>query len=644
MLSTMTEAPYGAWSSPVTADLIVSSTVRLGAVRMDGDDIYWVESRPREGGRNVIVRRSPDGATTDINVAPLNARTRVHEYGGGDYLVSDGAVYFANFADQRLYVSHHGDEPKPLTRIDGMRYADFVLDGARHRLIAVREDHTVQTEAVNTILAIDLGNGEETVLVGGHDFFSSPRVSPDGSLLCWTAWDHPNMPWDGCTLYVADLDASGATKHVWAVAGGPAESICQPRWSPDGSLYFISDRTGWWNLYRWVPASGAVEALAPREAEFAGPHWQFGASYYAFETAEHLLCTYGADGLTHLAALDTTTGALYEIDTPFNVIGGLRVLGGRAVFAAASANDSGGLYTLDIVSGRIELLKASSEVKIDGAYVSEAQPVEFPTSDDRSAHAFYYAPVSKDYEAPAGEPPPLIVMSHGGPTSATSAAFSLRVQYWTTRGFAVLDVNYGGSTGYGRPYRERLNGNWGVVDVEDCVNGARYLVAQGLADCERLAITGGSAGGYTTLAALAFHDTFKAGASHYGVADTEALARDTHKFESRYLDGLIGPYPERTDLYTARSPIHHVEGFNCPVIFFQGLEDEIVPPNQAETMVEALKAKGVPVAYLPFEGEQHGFRRSENIKRSLEAELFFYGRIFGFEPADKIEPVEIAGL
>ncbi len=640
----MAQASYGAWRSPITADLIASATVRLGAPRLDGHDVYWLESRPQEGGRYVIVRRSPDDATSDVNAAPLNARTRVHEYGGGDYVTSEGVVYFANFVDQRLYASRDSHEPQPLTHADGMRYADFVIDAPRNRLIAVREDHTEQTEAVNTISAIDLASGDESVLIGGHDFFSSPRVSPDGSLLCWTAWDHPSMPWDGCTLYVADLDSTGGTSHVWTVAGGAAESICQPQWSPDGSLYFISDRSGWWNLYRWLPASGAVEALAPREAEFAGPHWQFGASYYAFESADHLLCTYSAEGLTHLAALDTTTGAMYEIETPFNVIGGLHVSGGRAVFAAASASDSGGLYTLDIASGRIELLKASSEVKIDAAYVSEAQPVEFPTSDDRTAHAFYYAPVSKDYEAPASELPPLIVMSHGGPTSATSPAFSLRVQYWTTRGFAVLDVNYGGSTGYGRPYRERLNGNWGIVDVEDCVNGARYLVGQGLVDGDRLAITGGSAGGYTTLAALAFHDTFKAGASHYGVADLGALARDTHKFESRYLDGLIGPYPERTDLYTARSPIDHVEGLNCPVIFFQGLEDEIVPPNQAETMVEALRAKGVPVAYLPFEGEQHGFRRAENIKRSLEAELYFYGRIFNFTPADAIDPVEIAGL
>jgi dipeptidyl aminopeptidase/acylaminoacyl peptidase len=640
----MAEAPFGAWRSPITADLIVSATVRLGAARLDGDDIYWMESRPQEGGRYVIVRRTPDGATSDVNPAPLNARTRVHEYGGGDYLVSEGTVYLTNFADQRLYVVKPGTEPQSLTHAEGMRYADFDLDAGRGRLVCVREDHSGQGEAQNTVTAVEIGSGDETVLAEGHDFFSSPRVSADGAMLCWTVWDHPNMPWDGCTLHVADLDASGAASNVRGIAGGVAESICQPSWGPDGRLYFISDRSGWWNLYRWTPASGEIEALAPREAEFGGPHWQFGASYYDFESPERLLCTYGVDGISHLARIDLASGTLTDIETPFNVIGGVHVGGGRAVFAAGSATASGGLYTLDLASGRIELLKSTSDVAIDAGYVSEAQPVEFPTSNGLMAHAFYYAPVNKDFEAPSGELPPLIVMSHGGPTGATSPAFSLRVQYWTSRGFAVLDVNYGGSSGYGRAYRERLNGTWGIVDVEDCVNGARYLVQRGLADGERLAITGGSAGGYTTLAALAFHDTFKAGASHYGVADLEALARDTHKFESRYLDGLIGPYPERIDLYTARSPIHHVEGLSCPVIFFQGLEDEIVPPNQAETMVEALRAKGVPVAYLPFEGEQHGFRRAENIKRSLEAELYFYGRIFGFTPADDIEPVEIAGL
>jgi dipeptidyl aminopeptidase/acylaminoacyl peptidase len=654
------EAPYGAWRSPITADLIVSATVRLGQPRIDGEEIYWIESRPQEGGRYVVVRRTADGDVADVNAAPLNARTRVHEYGGGDYLVANDAVYFSNFGDQRLYVAQRGEEPVALTHLDDVRYADADLDALRYRLVCVRESHAGHGEADNTVVAVDVGSGDERVLVQGADFYSSPRVSPDGSMLCWTAWDHPNMPWDGCDLFVGEFDAFGGVSNVRHVAGGADESICQPQWSPDGRLYFVSDRSGWWNLYRWGGGVDDAEALCPMEAEFGGPQWQFGGSYYAFDGMDRVLCCVGVANVVRLASLDLGTGRLSEIETPFNVIGGLHVEDGRAVFAAASAGESGGLYSFDLTTHRVELLKASSEVRIDGGYVSEAEAIEFPTSrvpsrsgerviefpgaDSTTAFGFYYPPRNVDFEAPADSLPPLIVMSHGGPTAAASPGFSLRTQFWTSRGFAVLDVNYGGSTGYGRAYRGRLRGNWGLVDVADCVAGARYLVERGLVDGARLAITGGSAGGYTTLAALAFYDVFAAGASHYGVSDLEALARDTHKFESRYLDGLIGPYPGRRDLYVERSPVHHTEGLSCPVIFFQGLEDEIVPPNQAEAMVEALRGRGVPVAYLPFEGEQHGFRRSENIKRSLEAELYFYGRIFGFEPADEIEAVVIEGV
>jgi dipeptidyl aminopeptidase/acylaminoacyl peptidase len=638
----MAEAPYGAWRSPITADLIVSATIRLGQASISGDDIYWLESRPQEGGRYVIVRRRPDGSTEDVNPAPFNARTRVHEYGGGDYVVAGSDVYFSNFADQRLYVARQDGQPAALTHTEGMRYADAVVDGGRQRLICVREDHSGQQEAINAVSAVDLSSGDETVLVQGADFYSSPRLSPDGARLCWLQWNHPNMPWDGCELMVGDVDTGGAVTNVQQVAGGADESVGQPEWSPDGTLHFVSDRSGWWNLYRWDGAA-AVSSVALRAAEFARPHWQFGGAMYGFDGEGRIYCCYDAFDGTHLASVDTSTGVLREIETPFNVIGGVHVGGGRLVFGAASASESGGLYALDLTSHRIEQLKAVSEVKIDAAYVSIAEAIEFPTSNQLTAHGYYYAPHNADFEAPAGTLPPLIVMSHGGPTSSASPAFSLRTQYWTSRGFAVLDVNYGGSSGYGRAYRQRLNGRWGIVDVEDCENGARYLVERGLVDGERLAITGGSAGGYTTLTALT-RDTFKAGASHYGVTDLEALARDTHKFESRYLDGLIGPYPARKDLYVERSPINHAEELSCPVIFFQGLEDQIVPPNQAEAMVEALRGKGVPVAYLPFEGEQHGFRRAENIKRSLEGELYFYGKIFGFEPADEIEPVQIANL
>jgi dipeptidyl aminopeptidase/acylaminoacyl peptidase len=636
-----------------------------------GDDVYWLESRPTEAGRSVIVRRRPDGSTADINPAPLNARTRVHEYGGADYIVHDDAVYFANFADQRLYRTQPGAEPAPLTHTDGMRYADAVIDAARNRLICVREDHSGPGEAVNTLAAVDLDSGRETVLVSGHDFFAYPRISPDGEQLAWIAWDHPNMPWDGTELYVARIEDDGSLGHALAIAGSASDSVVQPQWSPDGRLAFVSDLSGWWNLYIWQ--AGYVEPVTQLEAEFAKPLWQLGASSYAFHGPDRIICTFCVRGTWRLASIDLETYALTDIDTPFTDFGGVHVAGGRAVFTAGSPTQRAALFSLDLgspspraekgpggeVPPAFTVLKSSSDTAIDARYVSQPENIEFPTTlagQPTNAFAFYYPPRNADYEdasalqmpgasAPGGATlPPLLVMSHGGPTAATSSVFSPIVQYWTSRGIAVLDVNYGGSTGYGTAYRRRLKDRWGIVDVDDCVNGARYLVARGRVDPKRLAITGGSAGGYTTLCALTLRDTFSAGASYYGVAELEALARDTHKFESRYLDGLIGPYPERRDLYVERSPLTHVESLACPVIFFQGLEDQIVPPNQAEMMVEALRRKGLPVAYFTFEGEQHGFRRAENIKRSLEAELLFYGRIFGFTPADDIAPFEIENL
>ncbi len=643
----MTEAPYGSWRSPITSDLIVSASIAVFQPRLAAGNCYWMEGRPLEGGRYVIVRRTPDGTVTDINPAPFNARTRVHEYGGGDYVVStNGTVFFTNFADQRIYFvapdAKPEDAPVALTSTEGRRYADLVLDESRSRLVCVREDHTGDGEAVNTVAAIDLATGIETVLVEGNNFYSNPRLRSDGTKMCWLGWDHPNMPWDGTTLHVANLSAGGGVLDDTIVAGGEAESLFQPEWSPDDELYFVSDRSGWWNLYRWL--DGELKPLAPREAEFGAPLWQFGAATYAFEDASTIVCSFSDHGRNHLARLSITSGALTDIEIPYTSTGSIRVANGKALFMAGSTTAPSALVLLDLASGDSEVLKRSSDLTLDEGYLSAAQPIEFPTEDGLTAFGYFYAPKNKDYTAPAGEKPPLLVMSHGGPTSATGSSLSLRIQYWTSRGIAVLDVNYGGSTGYGRAYRERLNGRWGIVDVDDCTNGALYLASQGLVDGDRLAITGGSAGGYTTLCALTFRNAFKAGASHYGVGDLEALARDTHKFESRYLDNLIGPYPERDDLYKARSPINHVDQLSVPCVFFQGLEDQIVPPNQAEEMVAALKAKGVPVAYLAFEGEQHGFRRSENIKRSLDGELYFYSRIFHFDLADAVEPLQIDNL
>jgi dipeptidyl aminopeptidase/acylaminoacyl peptidase len=636
--------PYGSWKSPITSDLIVSETINLGWIALDGEDVYWVEARPTEGGRYVIVRRTPDGRMADVTPPPFNARTRVHEYGGGAFAVADGTVYFSNFADQRVYRQDPDAEPRPITPAADLRYADGAMDHRRGRMICVREDHTdPEREAVNAIVSLDLeGNDGGRVLVSGNDFYSSPRLSPDGSRLAWLTWNHPNMPWDGTELWVGELRGDGSLGRTERVAGGEHESIFQPEWSPDGVLHFVSDRTGWWNLYRW--RNEQVEQLVEMEAEFGLPQWVFGSSPYAFESAGRIICAYTQQGTWHLASLDTATGKLELIETPYSEIEYVRAARGRVVFLAGSPTEPASVVQLDLATRQLKVLRRSSEIAMDAGYLSLPQEIEFPTEQGLTAHAFFYAPQNRDYVAPSDKRPPLLVFIHGGPTGATSSTLSLAIQYWTSRGIAVLDVNYGGSTGYGRAYRQRLEGQWGVVDVDDCVNGARYLVERGTVDGNRLAIRGGSAGGYTTLSVLTFRDVFKAGASYYGVSDLEALTKETHKFESRYLDRLVGPYPERRDLYRERSPIHFTHRLSCPMILFQGLEDKVVPPDQAKTMFEAVRAKGLPVAYLPFEGEQHGFRRAENIKRALDAELYFYSKVFGFELADPVEPVPIENL
>lgn len=644
-------APYGSWKSPITSDLIVSAVVGLGQIALDGDEVYWVEQRPTEGGRNVVVQRSPDGRIRDRTPAPFNARTRVHEYGGGACVVHRGSLYFSNFADQRMYRQQADAAPEPVTPDENLRYADGEIDPHRHRLVCVREDHRqADREAVNAIVALALDSGDTRVLVSGSDFYSSPRLSPDGSRLAWLSWNHPNMPWDGTELWLAGVRSDGSLDTPRRVAGGGAESIFQPAWSPDGVLYFVSDRTDWWNVYRVQDGQVEpqievkIEPMCDRPAEFGLPQWAFGMSTYAFASAERMICTYTENGTWHLASLDTRTKRLDELATPYTAISGIRVASGRVVFSAGSPTEAACIVELDLASGQLRVLRRSSDIAIDAGYVSRPQALEFPTEHGRTAHALFYPPCNQDYAAPTDERPPLVVKSHGGPTAAAGSTLSLGIQYWTSRGIAVLDVNYGGSTGYGRTYRQRLNGQWGIVDVDDCVNGARYLVEQGRVDGRRLAITGGSAGGYTTLSALTFRDLFRAGASHYGICDLEVLARDTHKFESRYLDSLVGPYPEQQAVYRQRSPIHFTDRLSCPLILFQGLEDKVVPPNQAELMAEALRKKGLPVAHVPFAGEQHGFRRAENIKRALDGELYFYSRIFGFGLAEPVEPVTIENM
>lgn len=646
-------APYGSWRSPIATEMLTAGALRFDELDVDGDSLYWVESRPDEQGRYAAMRCSADGEISEVTTADYSARTLVHEYGGGSLAIAAGVAYFSNFADQRLYRRpvDGSDEPVPLTPEIDARFADAVVDVERGRLICVMEDHRrAGLEAENVLVSVPLderGVVSEHVmrLHEGFDFCSSPRLSPDGRRLAWICWNHPNMPWDATELWLAEVATDGRLLSPRRIAGDASGdvSITEPSWGTDGTLYCVSDASGWWNLQRWD--GEALRPLLTMEAEFSRPQWEFSMSSYAVLDDSRLVAQYGNAEGHRLGVIDVETGELREIETPFNTFGFFTAAwNGRAVCAAASAEVGEAIVAIDVETGDVETLRASSSAELDAAYISEAEAIAYPTSGGRTAYAYYYAPKNPDFRAPANESPPLVTFIHGGPTSSTDPGFRLSIQYWTTRGFAVVDVNYGGSTGYGTAYRRALNANWGIVDREDCEAAAQFLVRRGEVDGSRLAIRGGSAGGYTTLGALTFGNVFTAGASYYGVTDAAALAEDTHKFESRYLDSLIGPYPERAELYEQRSPIHAVDRLSRPIIFLQGLEDKIVPPNQAERMVNALRDKGLPVAYITFEGEQHGFRQAENIQRATEAELDFYGRIFGFTPAGALTPVKIENL
>lgn len=629
-------APYGTWVSPVTTELMTGAAVGLSSLAVDGDRLYWLESRPGEGGRTCLCRRDPDGSLHDLTPAPTNVGSRVHEYGGGAYAVLDGTIVFSERRDGSVWLVEGAAVPRRLSTPAGCRYADFCVDLPRRRVLAVREDHRDRppTDPAAALVALGLDDGLETVLASGPDFLAAPRLSPDGTRLAWIAWDHPDMPWDATRLYLADLDAAGAPSNPRLMAGQSRESIVQPRWAADGALYVSSDRTGWWNLYRLTDET--LRPLAPVEAEIGGPAWVFGQRAYEVLADGRLLVALVEAGVRTAAVLDAgrylplAIGQVQEAPLPFQ--GGLAYI--------ATPPDAPPAVTIQPHEGLPVSVRAGAPAVLAPDGISIGEPIAFPTRGV-TGHAFWYAPKSADHAAPAGEVPPLVVLSHGGPTSMATNGLSLAVQWWTSRGFGVVDVNYGGSTGYGRAYRESLAGQWGVVDVADCIAAARHLVAKGLVDENRLAIRGGSAGGFTTLAALTSSTVFKAGASLYGVADLMLLARDTHKFEARYLDGLIGPLPETKALYAERSPITHLDRLACPIIFFQGLDDKTVPPNQAETMVAAMEARGLPVAYYAFAGEGHGFRRAETIKRVLELELDFYGRVFGFEPPGLSERVVI---
>lgn len=655
-------APHGAWTSPISPRMLATSSVVLSEPWIDDGAVYWHESRPAEDGRGVVVRGGPWAAPVDVTPEGSNVRSRVHEYGGGAWVVHRGTVVFSNDDDRRLHRLDVGGEPEPITPETGglHRFADGCVTADGARWIGVRERHAESgrvADVVNELVVVPIdGSAEPDIVAGGRDFYSTPRLSPDGSRCSWLTWDLPWMPWDGCELWCAELLPDGALRGERHLAGSDGEeSIWQPTWSPAGDIVFASDRSGWWNLERisGVGLAGQRTAgeervvLHPAQAEFGYPQWEMGAASFAFLADGRIACWYGDRGVQHLGLLDPETGELLDLDLPFTSFewGPAIAASDDAVAFIAGAPDlPSQVVWLDLGSRSVEVLRESVDRPIEAAFVSVPRQIEFPT-DEGTSFAHVYLPANPGFEAPEGALPPLIVMSHGGPTSEATATLDLSIQFWTTRGFAVVDVNYGGSTGFGRAYRQRLNGNWGVVDTADCINAARFLVEAGEVDGDRLAIRGGSAGGYTTLCALTFHDDFAAGTSYYGISDLEPFATgDTHKFESRYVHTLIGPWPEAADLYRARSPIHSVDMLSTPMLLLQGDEDTVVPPSQAEIMVDALRAKGLPHAYLLFEGEQHGFRKAETIERAYEAELSFFGQVLGFEPAGGVPKLSIEDL
>ena len=646
MSAAATVAPYGTWSSDVSARMVAASSNAVVSVQADGEELFWLEARPQEQGRMVLMRHLGDGEGEAITPEGFYVRTTVHEYGGAAYLVADGTVYFSNMSDQGLYrqQARAGAQPEKMNASSGVRYADCSLDPGRERLICVREDHRGEGEAVNALVAMPL-RGDVTdgdVVWADSDFVAYPRLNPAGDRMAWISWDHPNMPWDNVSLWLADVLQDGTLANARRVNAGVDESVLQPTWDEQGRLYVLADRGGWWNLYR-VQDDG----LAPvhqMQAELGGPLWGLGTRFFALSGDGRALVEPHTSAGTSIGWLALETGEFTELDMPFSGYASFTTTADTVYMLAGRRDGPDVIASLDVASSAHAIVRENGKQLMPVEDISTAQAITFPTAGGSEAYAYYYPPKNPAYEAPAGEAPPLLVLMHGGPTAATSASFSIAKQYWTSRGIGIVDVNYRGSTGYGRAYRQALNGQWGVVDLEDAVHVTRHLVSLGQADPQRLMIRGGSAGGYTTLSALAFTDEFAAGANYFGVSDLEALAIHTHKFESRYLDSMIGPYPEAKEVYDARSPINALDGFNAPLITFQGLEDKIVPPAQSEKIYAAVKAKGTPTAYLAFEGEQHGFRMAQNTIAALEAELYFYGKVLGFEPADDLPEIEIDNL
>jgi len=645
---------YGTWLSPISSASIVENAITPLEIQIDEKgNVYWLELRPSEGGRYVIRSNKQQD---DLLPKPFNSRTRVHEYGGGSYIVKDDIIYFTNFADQYIYRldPKENNSPIQLTKQSdnsSLRYADFTIDSFRQQLISVHENHENESNVENTIVGISLNDSSSMItLDSGYDFYSSPRISPDGRYLVWICWNHPNMPWDQTELWIGEFSNENNLSLInkKKLFGKIDESILQPEWSPDGKfIYFLSDQNGWWNIYRTTIDGQSLEHIHDEKADFGGPAWQFGMSYYGFDSKNNIVITYWQDGISKVGRIDVQTKTFTPLTATaeYTDIRYVRVYNDNLYFVGSSSVKPTEVIEYNFETNTKHILCRSTNGTIDQRYLSVPEMITFKTGD-AIAYGIYYPPKNDDYQIPSNttELPPLLVRTHGGPTSATTSAFNLRIQYWTSRGFALLDVNYRGSTGYGRKFRDSLKDNWGIYDVQDSIAGAEYLAQQNKVDRNRLTIDGGSAGGYTTLCALTMYNFFSAGASHYGVSDLEALALDTHKFESRYLDRLIGEYPAQKNIYFERSPINHVKNLSKPIIFFQGSEDKIVLPSQAELMVNALREKHLPVAYVLFEGEQHGFRKAENIRRSLDGQFYFFSKIFRFQMADHVEPIPIENL
>jgi len=637
-MSSSNIAPYGSWKSPITPELLSTRYNYIDQMIADGSAIYWTEVRPSEKGRFALMSKRDNEEPVEMLGPKFNFRTAVHEYGGGAFAAKDNLIFFSNFSDGKIYF-FDGSDAKPVTEAGDFRYADLLYDSASRRLICIREDHS-QDDVINSIISIDIDTGEVLQLASGNDFYSSPKLSPDGKKLAWLTWNHPDMPWDSTELYVASYE-NGSLNEQTKVAGGNGESIFQPEFSPSGLLHFISDRTGWWNIYRHNGED--IQNLTPMQADFGVPQWRFGLSTYAIESEERIICSWFKDGAGNLGILQIGKG-VEKVNIPYNYFSYVRSANNYGYFLAGSATEFPCIIRYSLSGKSYDVVYRPKTPVIDIGYLSMPRHIEFQSSGGRKTFAYFYECKNRDYIGPRGQKPPLIVICHGGPTSHSLPVLSVEIQFWTSRGFSVAQVNYGGSSGYGEQYRNALYGKWGIVDVEDCVKCAEYLVKAGKADPKKLIIRGGSAGGFTTLSALTFKRTFAAGSSYSGISDPESLLMKTHKFESHYLEKLIGPYPEAKKLFEERSPLKNVKKISAAVALFHGSEDRVVSSEQSEMIYKALKEKRTPVMFMLFEGEGHGFVTSDAIKKSVEAELYFYSKLFGFSPADQLAQYNVDNL